>query len=123
MVSYDRDTVDTIAVDRQRLAWGGIFGGTLLTIAVQVMFAALGLGIGLSTVSTTGDGASAQGLGIGGGIWSAVAMIIALAIGGYVAAYFSGQYARWSGVLHGLVVWAAGQPKLRDTAHRRNANL
>ncbi|MGH9917218.1 MAG: hypothetical protein ACRD63_18260, partial [Pyrinomonadaceae bacterium] len=68
MVSYERGTVDTIAVDGQRLAWGGIFGGTLLTIAVQVLFAALGLGIGLSTVSATGDGASAQGLGIGGGI-------------------------------------------------------
>ncbi|QND51669.1 hypothetical protein HB779_06965 [Phyllobacterium sp. 628] len=108
MVSYERGTVDTIVTDRQNLAWGGIFGGTLLAIAVQVLLGALGLGIGLSTISATGDGASAQGLGIGGGIWSAIAMIIALAIGGYVAAYFSGQYARWSGVLHGLVVWAAG---------------
>ena len=90
----------------RRISWGAIFGGVVLVVAVQLLLSLLGAGIGLGTVNATaGTTPDASSLGIGAGVWWIVSSIIALAFGGYAAAWLAGIELRWDGVLHGLVTW------------------
>lgn len=90
----------------RRISWGAIIGGVILVIAVQLLLSLLGAGIGLDTVNTNaGTTPNASSLGIGAGAWWVVTSIIALAFGGYVAAWLAGIELRWDGFLHGLITW------------------
>lgn len=90
----------------RRISWGAISGGVILVIAVQLLLSLLGAGIGLDTVNTNaGTTPNASSLGIGAGAWWVVTSIIALAFGGYVAAWLAGIELRWDGLLHGLITW------------------
>ncbi|RYY06258.1 MAG: hypothetical protein EON55_23800, partial [Alphaproteobacteria bacterium] len=90
----------------RRISWGAIFGGVILVIAVQLLFSLLGAGIGLGTVSVNaGTTPDASSLGIGAGIWWLISSVIALAFGGYAAAWLAGIELRWDGLLHGLITW------------------
>ncbi|MBC7908060.1 MAG: hypothetical protein H7Y60_15135 [Rhodospirillaceae bacterium] len=92
----------------RRISWSAIFGGVILIVAIQLLFALLGMGFGLDTISThEGTTPSAQSLGIGAGIWWIVSSCLALALGGFVAAWLAGVEIRLDGVLHGLVSWGA----------------
>ena len=90
----------------RRISWSAIFGGVILVVAVQLLLSLLGAGIGLGSVNvnagTTPDASSA---GIGAGVWWVVSSMIALAFGGYAAAWLAGIEIRWDGMLHGLVTW------------------
>ena len=78
----------------------------ILVIAVQLLFSLLGAGIGLGTVSVNaGTTPDASSLGVGAAIWWLISSIIALAFGGYVAAWLAGVELRWDGLLHGLLTW------------------
>lgn len=83
-----------IGTDRQgrssNVSWGAIFAGVVTFLAVTVLLSLVTTGIGL-----TGEGAAA-------GIWSIVALALALAAAGYVA----GALAVRSGMLHGFLTWA-----------------
>lgn len=72
------------------VSWGAIFGGVVTFIAVTVLLSLVTAGIGL-----TGEGVAA-------GIWSVVAVALALAAAGFVA----GALAVRSGLLHGFLTWA-----------------
>ena len=90
----------------RRISWAGIFGGVILAITVEFLFSLLGAGIGLGTIDTNaGDSPAASTLGIGAGLWWIVTDCIALAAGGFAAAWLAGIEVRFDGVLHGLVVW------------------
>jgi len=111
--AYERlsDTVvvrDTGAIGAlRRISWGAVIGGVVLALVVQLLLGMLGLGIGLSTVDPgTGDTPSAQAFGIGAGIWWIVSSLLALFIGGWVAAHLAGIPQRTDGLLHGLLAWA-----------------
>ena len=86
-----------------RLRWGAIFGGTFVALALWALLYVFGLAIGLSSVD------AAQGQfnfpGIFTGIWAVVAPLIALFVGGLVAARTAGAQDRGSGAIHGLVLW------------------
>ncbi len=90
----------------RRISWGAIFGGVILTVALELLLSLLGAGIGLSSVNTnagsTPDGSS---LGIGAGLWWVVSSCLSLFIGGYVAAWLAGISLRFDGALHGLISW------------------
>ena len=103
-------TVDAIAPlgthTHRRISWAAIFGGVILVVAIQLLLSLLGAGIGLDTVNTNaGSTPAASSLGMGAGIWWVVSSCIALAAGGYVAAWLAGIEIRIDGVLHGLVTW------------------
>ena len=67
----------------------------------------LGAGIGLGTVNVNaGSTPYASSFGIGAGIWWVASSVIALGIGGYVAAWLAGIELQWDGMLHGLITWA-----------------
>lgn len=87
-----------------RLSWGAIFGGAVMALGVWVLLYALGLALGLSAVDA-GDPASLRKSAIGTGIWSAIAPLIALFIGGIVAGRSAGVTDRLGAALHGGVMW------------------
>jgi hypothetical protein len=71
-----------------KLSWSAIFGGAFV----------------LSSVDPSDPG-SAKSAGIGTGIWSLIAPLIALFIGGFVAARTAGVLDKGGGALHGAVLW------------------
>ena len=90
----------------RRISWGAIVGGVILVVAVQLLLSLLGAGVGLDQVNTNaGTTPNASSLGIGAGAWWIISSIIALAFGGYAAAWLAGIELRWDGVLHGLITW------------------
>lgn len=87
-----------------RLSWGAIFGGTVAALGIWLLLYALGLALGLSAVEPTSPG-SARGAGIFTGIWSLITPLIALFVGGIVAARGAGVVTKAGGAIHGLVMW------------------
>lgn len=98
----------TYDVEREpyvKVSWGAVFAGAFVAVATWILLYAFGLAIGLSAIDPQ-DLGSARVAGIGTGIWSIIAPLIALFVGGYVAAHFAGRVLRRDGILHGVVVWA-----------------
>lgn len=85
--------------------WGAVFAGSLVATALWLLLQTLGTGIGLSAIDASHP-ASLRGAGIGTGIWSLIAPLIALFVGGLIAGRFATTFSRGNGALHGLVVWA-----------------
>jgi hypothetical protein len=92
----------------RRISWGAVFAGVVMVLAVQLLLSLLGLGIGLSTVepAQSGGSPSASSLGMGAGLWWGVSYLLALVIGGYVAARLAATAAHLDGLLHGVLTWA-----------------
>jgi hypothetical protein len=90
----------------RRISWAAIFGGVIMVVAIQLLLSLLGAGIGLNTVDTNGGSTpAASSLGMAAGLWWVVSSCVALAAGGYVAAWMAGIEIRFDGLLHGLVTW------------------
>lgn len=73
------------------VSWGAIFAGVVVFIAIVFVFSLISLGLGLQEAG-----------GVAVGIWSVIALVLALAIAGYV----SGVLAVRAGLLHGIATWA-----------------
>ncbi len=86
-----------------RLRWGAIFGGTFVALGLWALLYVFGLAIGLSSVDAAGGQLNFPGLFTG--IWAVVTPLIALFVGGLVAARTAGAQDRGSGAIHGLVLW------------------
>ena len=76
---------------RANVSWGAIFAGVVTFIALMFVFGLVSVGLGFQGVD-----------GVAVGIWSAVALMVALAIAGFVA----GTLAVRAGFLHGIGTWA-----------------
>ncbi len=87
-----------------RLKWGAVFGGGVAALGIAAMLYALGLALGLSWIDPQ-DPSSLRPSGIFSGVWMVVVSLVALFVGGYVAARGAGVTARGPGALHGLVMW------------------
>lgn len=87
-----------------KLSWSAIFGGAFVALGIWILLYCLGLALGLSSVDPSNPG-SAKSAGIGTGIWSLIAPLIALFIGGFVAARTAGVLDKGGGALHGAVLW------------------
>lgn len=87
-----------------KLSWGAIFGGTFVALGVWILLYSLGLALGLSSVNPAEPG-SAKSAGLVTGIWSLIAPLIALFIGGMVASRTAGVVDKMGGALHGVVLW------------------
>ncbi len=96
-LTHDYTTRDTfIGTDEHpsrasNVSWGAIFAGVVIFIALVFVFGLVSLGLGLE---------EAGGMAVG--ISSAIALIVALAIAGFVAGVLSIR----AGFLHGLATWA-----------------
>lgn len=95
-VTKDDDTTQEslIGTERSRrdsnISWGSVIAGVITFLAVTILLSLVSAGIGLG------------GSGVGAGIWSIIALALALVAGGFVA----GALAVRSGLLHGFLTWA-----------------
>jgi hypothetical protein len=85
--------------------WGAIFGGVFIAAAVWILLHLFGMGVGLTAIDPNGT-SSLRAIGIGTGIWSVIAPIIALFIGGLVVSRLAPNPNRLNRVIHGGIVWS-----------------
>jgi hypothetical protein len=100
----EKSRVEMVPTAPFKLSWGAILGGTFVALGVWILLYALGLALGLSSVDPANPG-SVRSAGIGTGIWSLIAPLIALFVGGMVASRTSGTMDKTGGALHGAVLW------------------
>ncbi len=87
-----------IELRRDLIRWGPVFAGVAVALGTIVLLSLLGAAVGLS--------AGPAGLGTTAAIWSGVATLIALFVGGWVAAATSAVGGKPEGILSGVMVWA-----------------
>lgn len=107
LIQNDPD-VELLPEGLQRLSWASIIAGSLMTLILMFMLNLFGMAVGLTQINPEygHDSADASDLATGGVVWVAVSNLIALFIGGWLAAYFAGIPEGLDGLLHGLMVWA-----------------
>jgi hypothetical protein len=89
-----------------RISWDAVVAGAVTALTIGLMLNALGAGIGATTVDATARASpTVSSFGIGAAIWILVSNLIALGVGGYVAARLSGTADNTDGNLHGVAVW------------------
>jgi hypothetical protein len=101
MVSNTVRAEDLLPV-RSRIAWGPIFAGAAIALAVFFLLTLLGGAIGVSV----GDRVRAEHLSTGAAIWAILTTVIALFVGGYFTSQFSVGENKTEAVLYGLIMWA-----------------
>lgn len=95
---------DEDRVPFSRIRWGGIFAGTVAALGVLALLYAFGVAVGLTGIDPQNPNTmSASSLFTG--IWTFIAPIIALFIGGYVASLGGSARTKGIGATYGLVVW------------------
>ena len=102
------ETSSTYEADyHDRVRWGPIFAGLVVTLSSQLILTTLGAAIGLSGLSGSDAPRTEAGdVGYGIGIWSIISLLISLFIGGWVTARACGPMNRSTGLLNGAILWA-----------------
>lgn len=88
------------------LSWGAIFAGSVAALSAHLLLTLLSLGIGLQTAQPLTNDNVAADITLAAGISWSVSALIALWIGGWVAARFADVANHRVGRLHGFVVWS-----------------
>ncbi|QNL02896.1 MULTISPECIES: YrzE family protein [Serratia] len=88
-------------VVEKKISWGSVIGGVITVLAVSLLLSTLGTSLGLSIVDPASDD-PVNGAGTTVAVWSAISIIVSLAIGAFVA----GRLAANDGLIHGFLVWA-----------------
>jgi hypothetical protein len=88
---------------KDRVRWSAVWAGMVVAFGTQLVLSALILAVALG--SSANRGASPQPFS-SAGIWTAIAALIALFLGGWTAARLAGVAGRLNGVWNGIVVWA-----------------
>jgi hypothetical protein len=100
-------TEDARTLMLNKIAWGAVFAGVVVALAIQLVLNLLGMGVGGATLNPLGDDSpSATSLSIGAGIWFAVSGILAALAGGYTAGRLAGVPNDSTAGWHGLTTWA-----------------
>ncbi|MCO6052331.1 PhnA-like protein [Mesorhizobium sp. RP14(2022)] len=95
----------TIAINR--ISWGAVLAGVVVTLVVQLLINLIGIGIGAATLDPgTADNPSAASFSIGAGLWFVIAGVIASLVGGYAAGRLSGRPKGSTASWHGITTWA-----------------
>jgi hypothetical protein len=102
MATIIEERVD-IPLDGLRISWGGIWAGVLTVLGTLLLLTTLGLAVGI-TAADPGD-TDAGALGTGAAIWSGLALLIALFIGGMAATRLGMIFDRATGAFEGALVW------------------
>ncbi|WP_299818506.1 hypothetical protein [uncultured Jannaschia sp.] len=90
----------------RRVSWGAIFAGSVVTLALMILFTTFGIGIGAGMFDPQFEANPASGIGIGSAVYLLVSQLIALAAGGFIAGRLAGIPREISAMLHGASVWA-----------------
>jgi len=95
------DSLKNIAVDR--ICWGAILAGVIITLAGESLLNLLGLGLGLTSFTVDMDVIS--NIGMGAVIWLILSGALCMFLGGWVAGRLVNSHFYVEGILHGLVAW------------------
>jgi hypothetical protein len=87
------------------IGWSSIFAAAFVAAGAWLVLHLFGIGVGLTAINPD-DPSSLRAVGIGTGIWSLLAPIIALFIGGLVAGRVAPTINTLNAAIHGAVVWA-----------------
>lgn len=87
------------------IGWSAILAATAVAIGAWIVLHLLGISIGLITINPD-DASNLKSIGIGTGVWSLIAPIVALFIGGLVAGRLAPTINTANAAIHGAVVWA-----------------
>lgn len=99
-------TGQDIAAAFKSISWGAVFAGVLIAVVIQLALSLLGIGIGLSTVDPKTEVNPTAGLGIGTAVWYIITSLLALFIGGWIAARLAPTRRLFDGIIHGLLAWS-----------------
>jgi hypothetical protein len=105
VVVHDEALQRDLVRDAVKVSWSSILAGLVVALGAWVLLSVLGLALGLSQADP-GNPASLKSAGLITGIWSVVVPIVALLLGGLVAARTAGVVTRPTGAIHGVVLWA-----------------
>lgn len=94
------------SVPRKGISWRAIFAGIVTIIAVMLVLNLIGLAVGLGSIEPTEESNPLSGLGTGALIWWIVSSLIALFLGGFVAARVGVSFSNKSGIIQGIMTWA-----------------
>ncbi|HEY2660026.1 MAG TPA: hypothetical protein VGI79_09915 [Caulobacteraceae bacterium] len=104
-------TVETRTLERPvylypLISWGSVLAGAVVAIALGALFSVLGLAVGATAFNPFNLEHDAKMLTIGGGLWIVFANLVALQIGGFIAARSARFADHTNGMFQGLAVWA-----------------
>lgn len=85
--------------------WGAVLAGVFVSAALWLVLHMFGMGLGLTSLDPDGT-SSLRSMGIGIGVWSLIAPILALFVGGLVVSRLAPSPNRLNRMLHGGLVWA-----------------
>lgn len=90
-----------------RIHWGPILAGLVVTISTQLLLSALGSAVGFTTIANSGAPRSDAGdVATGVGIWSIISLFISLFLGGWVTSRACHYISRSTAILNGAILWA-----------------
>jgi ElaB/YqjD/DUF883 family membrane-anchored ribosome-binding protein len=93
----------------ERISWGAILAGTIIAIVLQLAGNLLAIGVGINQINPNPehgeDVPTPQTIGTATIGMMVVSILLALFIGGYIAARFAGSPDQGDALLHGLMVW------------------
>lgn len=101
------DIIDPIPVgilETNILRWGALWGGLFVAVGIFLLLNMLGMAIGFGVLDPF-HSETFRDVGIGAVVWAAIAQVVALFVGGIVAARQAGLVDRFTGMLHGVVLW------------------
>jgi len=85
---------------RNRVQWGPIIAGSLISLGVLVVMAVLGIAIGASAFE---PGTDLTDWGTGAGVYGAISALVAMFLGGWVAAKSAAVDGEYAGLMNGLL--------------------
>ena len=95
--------VSPIVEYHDRVRWGPIFAGMMVSIASQLVLSTLGATIGFATGA---NGTSAGTAGTIAGIWAIISLLVSLFLGGWMMAITCGPMNKKTAMLNATILWA-----------------
>ncbi len=90
-----------------RVRWGPIISGLLVSLATQLILSAMFAAIGAGNIEVSGRPRTISGdVANNVGIWSTIGLLISLFTGGWVTARACGPMNRSTALLNGAILWA-----------------
>jgi membrane protein implicated in regulation of membrane protease activity len=98
-VKYDFET-------KRDVSWRAILAGLVSVLSLLLILNLFGLAAGFGSIEPTEEARPLEGLGTGIFVWWGLSNVLALALGGYVAARVGVSLNTKAGVLQGVLTWA-----------------
>ncbi|MDB9447711.1 hypothetical protein [Anabaena sp. CS-542/02] len=96
-----------VAEYHDRVRWGPIIAGVLVALATQLILSSLFGAIGAASIAGSGAPRTiAPDVAANVGVWSTLALLISLFIGGWVTTRTCGPMNRNTALLNGAILWA-----------------